>query len=117
MIRKKQLWAIAVFYSVLSWVFIENPGAKETAPQPKMVVDSILYNCGEVMRDETYFKIKKGEPWSQEFTVVSSEGKPFKITKVDSSSKFFSVTYDTDNGREYNVKVTVSPDLPIGQRK
>lgn len=71
-------------------------------------------------KDQTFIHIESGEPWSQEFEVTSSEGKPFKITGIRSSSKYLLADFRPEEGQpdekiKYIVKVKAAPDIPIGR--
>ena len=71
-------------------------------------------------KSRIFIPIKKGKPWTQEFKVTSSEGKPFKIISVTSSSKYVSANFKPvggkpDERKTYIVEVEASPDIPVGR--
>jgi len=71
-------------------------------------------------KDRIVINIKRGDAWAQEFKVTSTDGKPFKITSVKSSSKYMLADFKAVKGQPdekmtYSVKVTASPDIPTGR--
>ena len=70
------------------------------------------------------FTIEKGESWSSEFKIKSPKKNDFKILKVESPCKTINAAYnllskkdDPEKGNVYNLKLTVSPETPIGNVK
>ena len=71
-------------------------------------------------KSRIFIPIKRGEPWAQEFTVTSSEGKPFSIISIKSSSRSLSANFKPVEGKPdermtYIVEVTASLDIPVGR--
>lgn len=71
-------------------------------------------------KDRVFMHVKRGDPWSQEFRVTSTEGKPFKVTGVAPSSKYLLADFKAMEGKPdeqkgYVVTVTAAPDIPIGR--
>jgi hypothetical protein len=71
-------------------------------------------------KERVFINIKKGDAWAQEFKVTSTEGKPFRITGVKSSSRYLLADFkaiETKPGEQtaYSVKVKASPDIPAGK--
>ncbi len=98
-------------------VISNDPDWPELRLRLKFTVKTILRISP---KDRIFLHIKRGEAWVQEFKVTSTEGKPFKITSVKSSSRYMSADFKaikgkTDEQMTYSVKVTVSPDIPVGR--
>ena len=98
-------------------VMSNDPGLPEMSLQLTFTVKTMLQISP---KSRIFIPIKKGEPWTQEFKVTSSEGTPFKIISVTSSSKYLSSDFKPVEGKPderitYIVEVTTSPDIPVGR--
>ena len=102
-------------------VFLNDPQRPNLSLQLKALVKK---SVDISPKDFARFTIEKGETWSSEFKVSSSRKKDFQILKVESPCKTINTTYNLlskknnpDGGNVYNLKVTVSPETPIGDVK
>jgi hypothetical protein len=98
-------------------VVSNDPDLPQMMLRLKFIVKTILRI---LPKDRIFINIKRGDAWAQEFKVTSAEGKPFKITSVQSSSKYILADFKAIEGKPdeqvtYSVKVTASPDIPIGR--
>lgn len=69
--------------------------------------------------DYAHIRIKRGQRWDHTFNLISSRNRPFKITKVVIPDGKFSVTHgkikqDQDQGFGYEIKVSLTGNIPIG---
>ena len=102
-------------------VFLNDPQKPNLNLQLKALVKKSI-NISP--KDHAKFTIEKGETWSSEFKISSSRKKDFQILKVESPCKTISAAYDLSSERDnleegnvYNLKLTVSPETPIGNVK
>jgi hypothetical protein len=94
-----------------------DPGWPEVNLQLSFTVKRMLQISP---KSRIFIPIKKGEPWTREFKVTSSEGKPFKIISVTSSHKYLSADFkpvggEPDEAMTYIVEVEASRDIPVGR--
>jgi hypothetical protein len=98
-------------------VVSNDPDLPQLTLRLKFIVKTILRISP---KDRILINIKRGDAWAQEFKVTSTEGKPFRITSVKSLSKYMLADFKAIEGKPdeqiaYIVKVTASPDIPIGR--
>jgi len=93
------------------WVNSNDPGWPILKFQITATVKTLLkISPGE----RAFLRIKQGESWFKEFKITSPDDIPFKIQEVKSSSKYFTATVDHNEQPGYTIKLSVSPDIPIG---
>jgi hypothetical protein len=98
-------------------VVSNDPDMPQLRLRLKFTVKTILQI---LPKDRVFINIKRGDAWAQEFKVTSTDGKPFRITSVNTSSKYMLANFKPIEGKPdeqmaYSVKVTASPDIPIGR--
>lgn len=102
-------------------VFSNDPQKSNLSLQLKALVKkSIDISPKEYIR----FTIEKGEIWSSEFKISSPKKNDFQILRVESPGKTINAAYnllskkdDPEGSNVYNLKLTVSPETPIGNVK
>jgi hypothetical protein len=100
-------------------VVSNDPDLPQLRLRLKFIVKTILRI---LPKDRILINIKRGDAWAQELKITSTDGKPFRITSVKSSSKYILANFKAFEGKPdeqmaYSVKVTASPDIPIGRFK
>lgn len=87
-------------------------------PELKFQLTAIIKPLFQISpQEQVRIQIQKGESWSDEFTIKSIDGLPFKITDVKTSNEQFEVNYssiDPVKKNRYLLKFSASSDIAIG---